>query len=96
MTNNTNSNGTRIETDSNNDYWTDLGMLLQTLIGTGKGGPSSPVPRRAWSRCVPIPKELKAVREFPGPVRRTPQAPGGAGGADLEVSSTRVTYGAGG
>ena len=58
-----NSNGTRIETDSNNDYWTDLRDALQTLIGTGEARPSSPV-RRGWSPCDAYPKELKAVREF--------------------------------
>jgi len=59
-----NSNGTRIETDSNNDYWTDLRDALQTLIGSGDGRAVITSPQAGLVTIRAYPKELKAVREF--------------------------------
>ena len=59
-----NSNGTQIETDSNNDYWSDLRDALQTLIGTGEGRAVITSPQAGLVTVRAYPKELKAVREF--------------------------------
>ena len=59
-----NTNSTRIETDSNNDYWTDLRDALQTLIGTGEGRAVITSPQAGLVTVRAYPKELKAVREF--------------------------------
>ena len=61
---NANGNGTRIETDSNNDYWTDLRDSLQTLIGNGEGRAVITSPQAGLVTVRAYPKELKAVREF--------------------------------
>ncbi|MCF5846815.1 pilus (MSHA type) biogenesis protein MshL [Aeromonas veronii] len=58
------SNGTRIETDTNSDYWTDLRDSLQTLIGTGDGRAVITSPQAGLVTIRAYPKELKAVREF--------------------------------
>ncbi|MCF5876332.1 pilus (MSHA type) biogenesis protein MshL [Aeromonas veronii] len=58
------SNGTRIETDTNSDYWTDLRESLQTLIGTGDGRAVITSPQAGLVTIRAYPKELKAVREF--------------------------------
>ncbi|MFM5661822.1 pilus (MSHA type) biogenesis protein MshL [Aeromonas veronii] len=58
------SNGTRIETDTNSDYWTDLRDSLQTLIGTGDGRTVITSPQAGLVTIRAYPKELKAVREF--------------------------------
>ncbi|MEN3801408.1 pilus (MSHA type) biogenesis protein MshL [Aeromonas veronii] len=58
------SNGTRIETDTNSDYWTDLRNSLQTLIGTGDGRAVITSPQAGLVTIRAYPKELKAVREF--------------------------------
>ncbi|WP_421250832.1 pilus (MSHA type) biogenesis protein MshL [Aeromonas sp. 600584] len=57
-------NGTRIETDTNSDYWTDLRDSLQTLIGTGDGRAVITSPQAGLVTIRAYPKELKAVREF--------------------------------
>ncbi|BBS85442.1 pilus (MSHA type) biogenesis protein MshL [Aeromonas media] len=62
--NSNSSNGTRIETDSNNDYWSDLRDALQTLIGTGEGRAVITSPQAGLITVRAYPKELKAVREF--------------------------------
>ena len=62
--NSNNSNGTQIETDSNNDYWSDLRDALQTLIGTGEGRAVITSPQAGLVTVRAYPKELKAVREF--------------------------------
>ena len=59
-----NNNGTRIETDTNSDYWTDLRDSLQTLIGTGDGRAVITSPQAGLVTIRAYPKELKAVREF--------------------------------
>ena len=59
-----NSNGTRIETDTNSDYWTDLRDSLQTLIGSGDGRAVITSPQAGLVTIRAYPKELKAVREF--------------------------------
>ncbi|TNJ12897.1 pilus (MSHA type) biogenesis protein MshL [Aeromonas veronii] len=59
-----NNNGTRIETDTNSDYWTDLRDSLQTLIGTGGGRAVITSPQAGLVTIRAYPKELKAVREF--------------------------------
>lgn len=59
-----NNNGTRIETDTNSDYWTDLRDSLQTLIGTGDGRAVITSPQAGLVSIRAYPKELKAVREF--------------------------------
>lgn len=59
-----NNNGTRIETDTNSDYWTDLRDSLQTLIGTGDGRAVITSPQSGLVTIRAYPKELKAVREF--------------------------------
>ena len=58
------SNGTRIETDTNSDYWTDLRDSLQTLIGSGDGRAVITSPQAGLVTIRAYPKELKAVREF--------------------------------
>ncbi|HDO1320947.1 pilus (MSHA type) biogenesis protein MshL [Aeromonas veronii] len=58
------NNGTRIETDTNSDYWTDLRDSLQTLIGTGDGRAVITSPQAGLVTIRAYPKELKAVREF--------------------------------
>lgn len=58
------SNGTRIETDTNSDYWTDLRDSLQTLIGTGDGRAVITSPQAGLVTIRAYPKELRAVREF--------------------------------
>ena len=58
------SNGTRIETDTNSDYWTDLRAALQTLIGSGDGRAVITSPQAGLVTIRANPKELKAVREF--------------------------------
>ncbi|MEZ6939893.1 pilus (MSHA type) biogenesis protein MshL [Aeromonas sp. S12(2024)] len=58
------SNGSRIETDTNSDYWTDLRDSLQTLIGTGDGRAVITSPQAGLVTIRAYPKELKAVREF--------------------------------
>ncbi|RRA89435.1 pilus (MSHA type) biogenesis protein MshL [Aeromonas veronii] len=58
------SNGTRIETDTNSDYWTDLRESLQTLIGSGDGRAVITSPQAGLVTIRAYPKELKAVREF--------------------------------
>ncbi|HDZ8828346.1 pilus (MSHA type) biogenesis protein MshL [Aeromonas dhakensis] len=57
-------NGTRIETDTNSDYWTDLRDTLQTLIGSGDGRAVITSPQAGLVTVRAYPKELKAVREF--------------------------------
>ncbi|RQM73395.1 pilus (MSHA type) biogenesis protein MshL [Aeromonas jandaei] len=57
-------NGTRIETDSNSDYWTDLRDALQTLVGSGDGRAVITSPQAGLVTVRAYPKELKAVREF--------------------------------
>lgn len=52
-------NGTRIETDTNSDYWTDLRDTLQTLVAAVTVAPSSPARRRAWSPSGPIRKSSR-------------------------------------
>lgn len=59
-----NNNGTRIETDTNSDYWTDLRDSLQTLIGTGDGRAVITSPQAGLVTIRAYPKDLKAVREF--------------------------------
>ncbi|WP_279506752.1 pilus (MSHA type) biogenesis protein MshL [Aeromonas veronii] len=59
-----NNNGTRIETDTNSDYWTDLRDSLQTLIGSGDGRAVITSPQAGLVTIRAYPKELKAVREF--------------------------------
>ncbi|WP_421264362.1 pilus (MSHA type) biogenesis protein MshL [Aeromonas veronii] len=59
-----NNNGTRIETDTNSDYWTDLRDSLQTLIGTGDGRAVITSPQAGLVTIRAYPKELKAVRDF--------------------------------
>ena len=59
-----NNNGTRIETDTNSDYWTDLRDSLQTLIGAGDGRAVITSPQAGLVTIRAYPKELKAVREF--------------------------------
>ncbi|MDO2436931.1 pilus (MSHA type) biogenesis protein MshL [Aeromonas veronii] len=59
-----NNNGTRIETDTSSDYWTDLRDSLQTLIGTGDGRAVITSPQAGLVTIRAYPKELKAVREF--------------------------------
>ncbi|HDO1316531.1 pilus (MSHA type) biogenesis protein MshL [Aeromonas veronii] len=59
-----NNNGTRIETDTSSDYWTDLSDSLQTLIGTGDGRAVITSPQAGLVTIRAYPKELKAVREF--------------------------------
>ncbi|MGL6626665.1 pilus (MSHA type) biogenesis protein MshL [Aeromonas jandaei] len=61
---NSSGNGTRIETDSNSDYWTDLRDSLQTLIGNGDGRAVITSPQAGLVTVRAYPKELKAVREF--------------------------------
>ncbi|WP_429048489.1 pilus (MSHA type) biogenesis protein MshL [Aeromonas hydrophila] len=61
---NSDSNGTRIETDTNSDYWTDLRDTLQTLIGSGDGRAVITSPQAGLVTIRAYPKELKAVREF--------------------------------
>ncbi|MBL0668295.1 MULTISPECIES: pilus (MSHA type) biogenesis protein MshL [Aeromonas] len=61
---NSSGNGTRIETDSNSDYWTDLRDALQTLIGNGDGRAVITSPQAGLVTVRAYPKELKAVREF--------------------------------
>ncbi|WP_421230484.1 pilus (MSHA type) biogenesis protein MshL [Aeromonas jandaei] len=61
---NNSGNGTRIETDSNSDYWTDLRDALQTLIGNGDGRAVITSPQAGLVTVRAYPKELKAVREF--------------------------------
>ncbi|MEV3835586.1 pilus (MSHA type) biogenesis protein MshL [Aeromonas allosaccharophila] len=58
------SNGTRIETDTNSDYWTDLRDSLQVLIGNGDGRAVITSPQAGLVTIRAYPKELKAVREF--------------------------------
>ncbi|MFQ1954926.1 pilus (MSHA type) biogenesis protein MshL [Aeromonas veronii] len=58
------NNGTRIETDTNSDYWTDLRDSLQTLISTGDGRAVITSPQAGLVTIRAYPKELKAVREF--------------------------------
>ncbi|MCF3096465.1 pilus (MSHA type) biogenesis protein MshL [Aeromonas australiensis] len=58
------SNGTRIETDTSSDYWTDLRDSLQTLIGSGEGRAVITSPQAGVVTVRAYPKELKAVREF--------------------------------
>lgn len=58
------NNGTRIETDTNSDYWTDLRDSLQTLIGTGDGRAVITSPQAGLVTIRAYPKELKAAREF--------------------------------
>ncbi len=58
------SNGTRIETDTNSDYWTDLRDSLQTLIGSGDGRAVITSPQAGLVTIRAYPKELKAAREF--------------------------------
>ena len=58
------SNGTRIETDTNSDYWTDLRDSLQTLIGSGDGCAVITSPQAGLVTIRAYPIELKAVREF--------------------------------
>lgn len=58
------SNGTRIETDTNSDYWRDLRDSLQTLIGSGDGRAVITSPQAGLVTIRAYPKELKAVREF--------------------------------
>ncbi|UXB10382.1 pilus (MSHA type) biogenesis protein MshL [Aeromonas dhakensis] len=61
---NSDGNGTRIETDTNSDYWTDLRDTLQTLIGSGDGRAVITSPQAGLVTVRAYPKELKAVREF--------------------------------
>ncbi|WP_413163545.1 pilus (MSHA type) biogenesis protein MshL [Aeromonas salmonicida] len=58
------SNGTRIETDTNSDYWTDLRGSLEMLIGSGDGRAVITSPQAGLVTIRAYPKELKAVREF--------------------------------
>lgn len=58
------SNGTRIETDTNSDYWTDLRTSLEMLIGSGDGRAVITSPQAGLVTIRAYPKELKAVREF--------------------------------
>ncbi|MDM5114794.1 pilus (MSHA type) biogenesis protein MshL [Aeromonas salmonicida] len=58
------SNGTRIETDTNSDYWTDLRGSLEMLIGSGNGRAVITSPQAGLVTIRAYPKELKAVREF--------------------------------
>ncbi|RAJ00196.1 pilus (MSHA type) biogenesis protein MshL [Aeromonas salmonicida] len=58
------SNGTRIETDTNSDYWTDLRGSLEMLIGSGDGRAVIISPQAGLVTIRAYPKELKAVREF--------------------------------
>lgn len=58
------SNGTRIETDTNSDYWTDLRTSLEMLIGSGNGRAVITSPQAGLVTIRAYPKELKAVREF--------------------------------
>ncbi len=57
-------NGTRIETDTNSDYWTDLRDTLQILVGSGDGRAVITSPQAGLVTVRAYPKELKAVREF--------------------------------
>lgn len=61
---NSDGNGTRIETDTNSDYWTDLRDTLQTLVGSGDGRAVITSPQAGLVTVRAYPKELKAVREF--------------------------------
>ncbi|WP_265462743.1 pilus (MSHA type) biogenesis protein MshL [Aeromonas salmonicida] len=58
------SNGTRIQTDTNSDYWTDLRGSLEMLIGSGDGRAVITSPQAGLVTIRAYPKELKAVREF--------------------------------
>ncbi|ELI6431778.1 pilus (MSHA type) biogenesis protein MshL [Aeromonas salmonicida subsp. salmonicida] len=58
------SNGTRIQTDTNSDYWTDLRTSLEMLIGSGDGRAVITSPQAGLVTIRAYPKELKAVREF--------------------------------
>ena len=62
--NNGNGNGTRIETDTNSDYWTDLRTSLEMLVGSGDGRAVITSPQAGLVTIRAYPKELKAVREF--------------------------------
>ncbi|VXA76892.1 MULTISPECIES: pilus (MSHA type) biogenesis protein MshL [Aeromonas] len=58
------SNGTRIQTDTNSDYWTDLRTSLEMLIGSGDGRAVITSPQAGLVTIRAYPKELKAAREF--------------------------------
>ncbi|MBR7627847.1 pilus (MSHA type) biogenesis protein MshL [Aeromonas popoffii] len=63
-TSSNNGNGTRIETDTNSDYWTDLRTSLEMLVGSGDGRAVITSPQAGLVTIRAYPKELKAVREF--------------------------------
>jgi MSHA biogenesis protein MshL len=63
-TSSNNGNGTRIETDTDSDYWTDLRTSLEMLVGSGDGRAVITSPQAGLVTIRAYPKELKAVREF--------------------------------
>ena len=61
---NTNNNGTMIETASRSDFWKELEVALQHLVGSGDGRAVILNPQAGLVTVRAMPDELAAVRDF--------------------------------
>ena len=66
----TDTNGTQIETSSQSDFWRDLEVALQRLVGSGNGRAVILNPQAGLVNIKAMPDELKAVRDFLGQSER--------------------------